>query len=91
MAEQKQSETTLKMVYLPTRARGGPLRLAAAYGAIKLEERCVSFEQQAKEKSEGKRRWAGIPELFILDTDGKEIANIGQSNTCLRYIGMLII
>ena len=92
MAEEKQEETyTLKMVYFPFSARGQPLRLAAAYGGIKLEERCISFEEQAKEKSEGQRRWTGVPELFILDKDGKEIANIGQSNTCLRYIGMILI
>lgn len=91
MAEQKQAEkpASLRMVYLPFTARGGPLRLAAAYGGIKLEERNIGFEEQAKEKSEGKRRWAGIPELFILDKDGKETGHIGQSNACLRYIGKL--
>jgi len=90
MAEQKQSEcASLRMVYFPFSARGGPLRLAAAYGGIKLEERNIGFEEQAKEKAEGKRRWAGIPELFILDKDGKETGNIGQSNACLRYIGKL--
>jgi len=87
MAEQKQAETTLKMIYLPFSARGGPLRLAAAYGGIKLEEECVSFETIAKSRSEGKRRWNGVPELVISDKDGKEINRIGQSNTCLRYIG----
>ena len=91
MAEQKTSEcASLKMVYLPFSARGGPLRLAAAYGGIKLTERNIGFPEQAKEKSEGLRRWAGIPELFVLDKDGKEIGHIGQSNACLRYIGMVI-
>ena len=53
MAEEKQGERgsyRLKMVYFPFSARGQPLRLAAAYGGIKLEERCISFKEQAKEK-----------------------------------------
>lgn len=87
MAEQKQAETSLKMVYLPFDARGGPLRLAAAYGGIKLEERTVSFEVIGKERKEGKRRWNGVPELLLLDKDGKETQVLGQSNTCLRYVG----
>ena len=57
--------TTLKLVYFTFSARG----------AIKLEERCVPFEEQAKEKSEGKRRWGGIPGLFIVNKDGNEIVN----------------
>jgi len=95
MAEQKQSEekesscASLKMIYFGFSGRGHPLRLAAAIGGIKLEEENLTFEEQAKEKADGKRRWSGIPELFVLDKDGKEIGHIGQSNACLRYIGQL--
>eukprot|EP00486_Rosalina_sp_Unknown_P005963 CAMPEP_0201564618 /NCGR_PEP_ID=MMETSP0190_2-20130828/3067_1 /ASSEMBLY_ACC=CAM_ASM_000263 /TAXON_ID=37353 /ORGANISM="Rosalina sp." /LENGTH=247 /DNA_ID=CAMNT_0047981027 /DNA_START=60 /DNA_END=803 /DNA_ORIENTATION=- len=87
MAEQKQAETSLKMVYLPFDARGGPLRMAAAYGGIKLEEEVIQLPDVAKSRGEGKRRWNGVPEIKLLDKDGKETQVLGQSNTCLRYIG----
>merc|ERR1712228_509231 len=29
------------------------------------------------------------PDMVIFDKDGKEISGLGQSNTCLRYIGAL--
>ena len=90
MAEQKSDSPSIKIIYYAFSGRGGPLRLAAFYGGVSFEDEFITFEQQTKDKAEGRRRWSGPPEIIIYDKNGKEIATIAQSNACLRYIGMLL-
>ena len=88
MAEQKTDQPSFKITYFGFDGRGAPLRLAAVAAGLAYEENIITFEEHGKAKAEGKRRWSGVPELTIYDNDGKEIVTLGQSNTCLRYIGM---
>ena len=39
-------------------------------------------------KKAGNRRWSGVPELTLHDKDGNDVITIGQSNVCLKLIGM---
>ena len=87
MAEQKESAPSFKIAYFGFPGRGQALRAAATFGGIAYEDYFESKEQHAKAKEDGTRRWAGVPELTLYDKDGKEAGKIGQSNTCLRYIG----
>merc|ERR1719486_620456 len=42
-----------------------------------------------EDKAAGKRIWSGPPEITLFDKDGKDVTTIGQSNSCLRYVGKL--
>ena len=89
MAEQKVDCSSFAVIYATYVGRAGPIRYAAAIGGIAFEDRFTTFEQHKKDKEEGKRRWAGLPEIVVIDKDGKDLVTIGQSNACLRYVGML--
>ena len=88
MAEQKENQSSFRVIYYAFTGRAEPIRLAAALGGIAFEDEFINDAQQKKTKAEGKRRWSGLPELVIYDKDGKVLTNIAQSNTCLRYVGM---
>lgn len=89
MAEQKEEAPSVRISYFGIQGRGGPLRAAATIGGLSYEDRFVSGAENMESKKAGKNRWSGIPELTIFGKDGKELVTIGQSNTCLRYIGSL--
>ena len=91
MAEQKEEQPSFRITYFGFAGRAGPLRVAATIGGLSYEDNLVSMEEHFKAKSEGKRRWNGLPELTVFDKDGKELVTIGQSNSCLRYIGKYLI
>ena len=91
MAEQKSDQASLRITYYPIPGRAAPLRLACQVGGIAYEDNFITQEEQKQQKADGKRRWSGPPEITILDKDGKDLITIGQSNACLRYIGMLYI
>ena len=88
MAEQKVDCPSFAVNYYPFGGRAQPIRYAAAIGGIAFEDRFTTSEQHNKDKEEGKRRWSGPPEIVIIDKDGKDLVSIGQSSTCLRYVGM---
>eukprot|EP00486_Rosalina_sp_Unknown_P006416 CAMPEP_0201574714 /NCGR_PEP_ID=MMETSP0190_2-20130828/19397_1 /ASSEMBLY_ACC=CAM_ASM_000263 /TAXON_ID=37353 /ORGANISM="Rosalina sp." /LENGTH=144 /DNA_ID=CAMNT_0048003359 /DNA_START=82 /DNA_END=513 /DNA_ORIENTATION=- len=88
MAEEK-SESSFRISYYAFNGRAGPLRAAASLGGISYEDVFENGEEHKKAKEDGTRRWSGLPELTVLDKDGKEVTKLGQSNACLRYIGKL--
>ena len=88
MAEQKDEQSSFKILYFGINGRGAPLRAAASLGGLAYEDEFVSFDEHGKAKKEGARRWSGMPELIVNDKDGKELITLGQSNSCLRYIGL---
>eukprot|EP00486_Rosalina_sp_Unknown_P007880 CAMPEP_0201586392 /NCGR_PEP_ID=MMETSP0190_2-20130828/132394_1 /ASSEMBLY_ACC=CAM_ASM_000263 /TAXON_ID=37353 /ORGANISM="Rosalina sp." /LENGTH=181 /DNA_ID=CAMNT_0048034325 /DNA_START=75 /DNA_END=616 /DNA_ORIENTATION=+ len=90
MAEQKAEEcSSFRISYFAFTGRAQPIRNAAAIGGIAFEDRFVNSLQVKQEKEAGKRKWSGVPEMDLLDKDGKVVMTIGQSSTCLRYIGKL--
>lgn len=92
MAEQKEEKTEINpsigITYFGVHGRGAPLRAACSIGSLSYENNLITFAQNKQLKAEGKRRWSGVPEIKIYDKDSKELVTVGQSNTCLRYIGM---
>ena len=34
-------------------------------------------------------RWSGVPELTVLDKNGRDAMTLGQSNSCIRFVGSL--
>ena len=91
MAEQKEEIPSFRITYFGFGGRARPLRAAATIGGLSYEDNFESKEEHKQSKSEGKRRWSGVPELTVFDKDGKELITIGQSNSCLRYIGKYIV
>ena len=91
MAEQKSDSPSVRITYFPLPGRAAPIRLACHIGGISYEDNFITLEEQKQQKADGKRRWSGPPEITIFDKNGKELVTIGQSNACLRYVGMLII
>eukprot|EP00485_Elphidium_margaritaceum_P012390 CAMPEP_0202686060 /NCGR_PEP_ID=MMETSP1385-20130828/1850_1 /ASSEMBLY_ACC=CAM_ASM_000861 /TAXON_ID=933848 /ORGANISM="Elphidium margaritaceum" /LENGTH=253 /DNA_ID=CAMNT_0049340559 /DNA_START=58 /DNA_END=819 /DNA_ORIENTATION=+ len=89
MAEQKQQASEFRIRYFAFPGRGFPVRLTAALVGRPFEDEFMSFEQQAKEKADGQRRWSGPPELTVLDKDGKAVQMIGQSIAAMRYVAKL--
>ena len=89
MAEQKSSDVSFRITYFPFQGRAGCLRAAASLGGISYEDEFTSHQEHKQAKEDGTRRWSGLPELTVFDKDGKELCQIGQSNSCLRYIGKL--
>lgn len=91
MAEQKAEEcSSFRISYFAFTGRAQPIRNAAAIGGIAFEDRFVNSLQVKQEKEAGKRKWSGVPEMDLLDKDGKVVMTIGQSSTCLRYIGIYL-
>ena len=88
--EEKQN-VSFRITYFGFGGRAAPLRLAAYIGGLSYEDNFESFDEHGQAKKNGTRRWSGIPELTIFDEDGNEVATVGQSNACLRYIGLVII
>ena len=82
---------SFRITYYGFSGRAGPLRLAAYYGGIAFEDNFITFDEQTKDKQEGRRKWSGPPEITIYDKNGNDLATIGQSNACLRYIGIKYI
>eukprot|EP00484_Ammonia_sp_Unknown_P026517 CAMPEP_0197029602 /NCGR_PEP_ID=MMETSP1384-20130603/9020_1 /TAXON_ID=29189 /ORGANISM="Ammonia sp." /LENGTH=258 /DNA_ID=CAMNT_0042458805 /DNA_START=41 /DNA_END=813 /DNA_ORIENTATION=- len=80
---------SFRITYFGFGGRAAPLRLAAFLGGLSYEDHFETFDEHGQAKKQGTRRWCGMPELTILDKDGKELATAGQSNACLRYIGTL--
>eukprot|EP01084_Bolivina_argentea_P312862 541692_1 len=89
MAEQKTDSPSVRFIYFGMQGRAGPLRCAASIGGLSYEDRFMTFDEHKVEKAEGKRRWSGLPEMTVFDKDGRELVNLGHSNTCLRYVGRL--
>ena len=87
MAEQNIDCPSFAVIYKAVGGRAQPIRYAAAIGGIAFEDRFTTSEQHKKDKAEGKRRWSGLPEIVLIDKDGKDLVTIGQSNTGLRYVG----
>eukprot|EP01084_Bolivina_argentea_P085377 154289_1 len=77
----------VKILYFPFGGRGSALRLAAFIGNLRFEDEFISFEEFRSIKQEYKIRWCTLPQIIIYDTNHNQISTIGQSNTCLRYIG----
>ena len=88
MAEQKTDAASYRISYFGFNGRGHAIRIASILGGIAFEDHFISFEQHGMDKAGGKRRWSGVPELTILDKDGKDVITIGQSNNILRLVGM---
>merc|ERR1712154_530986 len=88
-AEQKEELSSFRVIYYGFTGRAEPLRLAAALGGISFEDKFITQADQKKQKEDGLRRWSGPPEITIIDKDGKDLVTIGQSNSCLRYIGAI--
>ena len=82
---------SFRVTYFGFGGRGAPLRVAASLGGLSYEDKFISFDQHKQEKADGKRRWNGLPEITIFDKNGNELTTIGQSNACLRYIGIMHI
>eukprot|EP00483_Globobulimina_turgida_P006709 UN06719 len=90
MAEQKESiSPSFRITYFPGDGRGAALRAAASFGGLSYEDQFTSFSEHKQAQDDGTRRWSGIPEITVFDENGTEVAVIGQSNSCLRYIGIL--
>jgi len=91
MAEAKQDSESpsFTITYFGIGGRAAPLRAAAFLGGISYRDRFLSGKQHGMQKAQGKRRWAGIPELTLHDKDGNDVATIGQSNVCLTLIGKM--
>ena len=93
MAEEKSSDNEISpsigITYFGVHGRGAPLRAACSIGGLSYEDNIITFNENKELKSLGKRRWSGVPEIKIYENkNNKELVTIGQSNTCLRYIGM---
>eukprot|EP01083_Nonionella_stella_P242482 845798_1 len=88
MAEQKESGPSFRITYFAFDGRGGALRAAASFGGLSYEDQLTSPDEHKQAQQDGSRRWSGLPELTIFDENGQEIATMGQSNSCLRYIGI---
>ena len=90
MAEQKSDSPSVRITYYAMPGRAAPIRLACQLGGISYEDNFITSEEQKQQKADGKRRWSGPPEITIFDKNGKELVTIGQSNACLRYVGMFM-
>ena len=80
---------SLSITYFPVNGRGAALRAACIIGGISYEDNIITFDQLPQQKQDGLRRWSGIPEITIYNKQNAKISCIGQSNTCLRYIGTI--
>ena len=89
MAEEQKDQVSFRITYYGFQGRAGCLRAAASLGGIAYEDVFESGEEHKKAKEDGTRRWSGLPEVTVFDKDGKELCKLGQSNSCLRYIGKL--
>ena len=69
--------------------RAGPIRTTAILGGLSFEDEFYSYTKHGTEKAQGKRRWSGLPEIAIYDSNGNVIGSMGQSNSLLRYVGTL--
>merc|ERR1719204_481673 len=83
------ARSTFRVTYYPFTGRGEPLRLAAALGGVAFEDRFIAQAEFKAAKERGEMRWSGVPELTILDPNGRDALTLGQSNTCIRYVGSL--
>ena len=90
MAEQKDDvKPSFRITYYPVHGRGAPLRAAASIGGISYENKLITPDEQKKLKTEGEMRWSGVPQLTIIGEGDKDLITVAQSNSCLRYIGLL--
>lgn len=78
-----------KLSYFPFAGRAFSLRLAGFIGGLSYTDEFITKEEHSITKKASGRRWSGLPELTIYNKDNKELITIGQSNTCLRYIGSI--
>jgi len=83
------SSSSFRVIYGAGEGRAECIRLAGFYGDIAFEDSYLSINEHSQQKADGVRRWAGLPELIIFDVNGNELIKIGQSNSCLRYVGSL--
>eukprot|EP01084_Bolivina_argentea_P274098 467092_1 len=85
MSEECKEKAQIRITFYPFWGRGHALRLAAILGDIPFEDDIIIKQKHIDKKKAGQMRWRGVPELTIL----KNGLVIGQSNTCLRYIGKI--
>eukprot|EP00483_Globobulimina_turgida_P010069 UN10088 len=88
MAEEK-IQASFRISYFPGHGRAAPMRMAAALGGLAFEDEFLNGKQIKEKQEKGEMRWKGVPELTLYGKDGKKLCIVGQSNTCLRYIGAL--
>jgi Cu-Zn family superoxide dismutase len=92
MAEAKSEEkcqASFRVKYWAGTGRAHPLRLALTLGGLAFEDEFVDGAEHKAAKISGTRRWSGLPELVVLDDDGKESTVIGQSLAQTRYVAKL--
>ena len=68
--------------------RATPMRRAAFLTGLSFKDVFTPFAQHLPDKAAGKRRWSGLPEITLHDKDGNDVLTLGQSNVCLKVIGM---
>ena len=78
-----------KISYFPFAGRAFSLRLAGYIGGVSYTDEFITKQEHEITKKSGNRRWNGLPELTIYNKENKELIRIGQSNNCLRYIGLI--
>merc|ERR1719295_1351401 len=91
VAEGKAEDTkpSFRVTYYPFTGRGEPLRLAATLGGLSFQDRFIGQGEFKEAKARGEMRWSGVPELTVLDKDGQDVMKLGQSNSCIRFVGAL--
>eukprot|EP01084_Bolivina_argentea_P278579 475962_1 len=87
--EEEVPQPSFKLSYFPFAGRAASLRMTAYIGGLSYTDEFVTSDEHKKSKEGGLRRWSGLPELTVYDKNNKELCTIGQSNACLRYIGIL--
>eukprot|EP01083_Nonionella_stella_P048516 129636_1 len=87
--EETVPQPSFKLYYFPFAGEAFSLRLAAYISGIAYTDEFVTEQEHQAAKQGNLRRWLTLPEIAIYGKDNKEIITIGQSNTCLRYVGNL--
>eukprot|EP01083_Nonionella_stella_P120576 361377_1 len=87
--EEEKFQPSFKLQYFPFAGQAFSLRLAAYIGGISYSDEFITKQEHISIKKANGRRWTSLPEMNIYDNNNNEIITIGQSNTCLRYIGRI--
>ena len=92
MADQKADEgaSSFRIEYFPFGGGSEAIKLAASINGLAFETKMVTFEQLTAKKKAGKCVWFGLPEMTLLDKEGKDVATLAQSNACLRFVGLCL-
>ena len=87
VVKQQYDSIDIKIKYFPFGGRGTAVRLAAYIGNLTFEDEFISFDDFESIRNNKCIKWCTLPQIIIYDKDNKKQSLIGQSNTCLRYIG----